>query len=497
MLERELKLAASPGFRVPDLGGPEAGFVAVAEAPRDILTTYFDTRDLRLARWGSSLRFRPGEGWTVKLSVQSEESPRRGQDAPLIREEFTFPGAGRRPPDEALDLVRAFVRSAALQPAARLKAVRRRVRLVGPEKETLGEVVDDEVSVLDGRHVAARFREVEVEIGEGSPAALIGNVATELRAAGAGAADPIPKYVRALGPRALEPPEVVVPELTAEAPAGEVVRRALAASVVRLLRHDAGVRVGEDPEEVHQARVATRRLRSDLRSFRSLIDAEWVADLRDELRWLGSGLGAVRDVDVMLARLRAGAEEIDAREEAAPVLSRLLATGRRRRKDLLERMRQERYVQLLDRLVEAAQAPKLLPDADGPAASLRGLVDGPWRRLKSAVDGLADPPSDVELHGVRIGAKRCRYLGEAVAPVLGRPARSFAKSCAGLQDTLGEHQDAVVAFAWLHEAGASLPPTRAFLAGQLSALQFRAAEDARAAWPKAWKAVHKKRPGTW
>ena len=83
--------------------------------------------------------------------------------------------------------------------------------------------------------------------------------------------------------------------------------RAIAQSYERLVAHEADLRVGDDPESVHQARVATRRLRSDLRTFEPFVDAQWAADLRAELRWLGSELGAVRDLEVQRDRLRAHA----------------------------------------------------------------------------------------------------------------------------------------------------------------------------------------------
>ncbi|HEY6708812.1 MAG TPA: CHAD domain containing protein, partial [Actinomycetota bacterium] len=64
MKEREAKLEALPGFVLPELGGPADGFSAQPLAARRLRTTYYDTSDLRLARWGASLRYRPGEGWT-------------------------------------------------------------------------------------------------------------------------------------------------------------------------------------------------------------------------------------------------------------------------------------------------------------------------------------------------------------------------------------------------------------------------------------------------
>src|SRR5436190_23325302 len=129
-------------------------------------------------------------------------------------------------------------------------------------------------------------------------------VSDRLVAAGARLDEVGPKLVHALGPRAAGSPEVPPVHLHPGSQAGDAVRAAMAAGVARLLRHDPGVRIGDDPEDVHQARVATRRLRSDLRTFSPLLDGEWLEALRDELRWLGAALGAVRDADVLADRLR-------------------------------------------------------------------------------------------------------------------------------------------------------------------------------------------------
>src|SRR5262249_60143925 len=122
----------------------------------------------------------------------------------------------------------------------------------------VAEVVDDEVSVRDGRRVAARFREIEVEVPSTDAAdAVVTPLVARLRGAGAGAPDPPPKHLRALGPRAIEPPEVATQPLPDGAQASVVIRNAFADSVANLLHHDPLVRTGRDPEAVHQARVAT------------------------------------------------------------------------------------------------------------------------------------------------------------------------------------------------------------------------------------------------
>src|SRR5438477_4785399 len=265
-------------------------------------TVYFDTPDLRLARWGVSLRRRAGEGWTLKLAPAR---PADNTAAILERDELTFEGGARRPPAAALEVVRAYVRRSELVPVARLSTVRKRVRLAGAAGAHVAEVVDDEVSVRDGRRVAARFREIEVEVaGSDGMDGIITPLVTRLRGAGAGAPDPTPKHIRALGPRAIEPPEVATEPLPADATARDVIKFDLAESVAALLHHDPLVRTGRDPEAIHQARVATRKLRSNLRTFGPLLDPEWTEPLRSELGWLAMGLGAVRDREVLLERLR-------------------------------------------------------------------------------------------------------------------------------------------------------------------------------------------------
>jgi CYTH domain len=139
--EREVKLAAPPSFRMPRLDGLADGVQLVPREPQQLSTTYFDTEDLRLARWGVNVRHRLGEGWTVKLSAQSD-------GALLVRPELVFAGNSRRPPAPAVDLVRAFVRSAQLRPQARLRTVRRGIELHDAKGRLLAEVLEDEVTVL-------------------------------------------------------------------------------------------------------------------------------------------------------------------------------------------------------------------------------------------------------------------------------------------------------------------------------------------------------------
>lgn len=490
MLEREVKLAVSPTFHFPDLDDLAAEVNTSAVDERRLETVYYDTPDFRLARWDCNLRMRQGEGWTLKL-------PTTSVGAPLTRRELEFPGSGSRPPDAALALIVAYVRRATLVPVASLSTLRRRVRITNADGVLLAEVVDDDVSVIQGLRVQDRFREVEVELHDPSADALLQPILARLHGAGATDEGKTSKLIRALGPRATAPPEVNPLPLTTASSAADLVTHVIAGSVAALMRHDPGVRLGDDPEDVHKARVATRRLRSQLRTFRPLLEQPWADSLREELRWLGMGLGTVRDKQVMSQRLRSRSMVLveDDRPIIAELADELEAESEEARGRLVLDMRSDRYIELIDRLVEAAKAPALTVQAQQSAISVvPSLARNDWRRLRKGVQRLPLSPTDGELHRIRILAKRLRYAAEASSPVVGKIAEKQADAATALQDVLGDHQDSVTARRWLRQSAES---PRAFVAGELATLEYDAATHDRAAWPKAWKKVARKRLRKW
>lgn len=490
MLEREVKLAVTPGFQLPDLEDLAAAVEASPVDERRLETVYYDTPDLRLARWGCSLRLRQGEGWTLKLPTTSEGPA-------LTRRELEFAGNGSRPPDAAGALIIAYVRRATLVPVASLSTLRRRVQLKNRDGAVLAEVVDDDVSVIQGLRVQSRFREVEVELRDPTADRLLEPILARLHGAGAAEEDQASKLARALGGRATAPPEVDPIPLTPTSTAGDLVRHVIARSVASLMRHDPGVRLGDDPEDVHRARVATRRLRSQLRTFRTMLDQARANALRDDLRWLGTGLGSVRDKQVMSQRFRARIGSLA--EEDAPVVSELSdelrAESEEARARLVLDIRSERYVDLIERLVEASRAPALSGEAAQSAvAAVPPLALRDWNRLRKGVSRLPASPADADLHRVRILAKRARYAAEAAAPIVGKGATRSAEAAANLQDVLGDHQDSVTAQRWLRQAGQG---SRAFVAGELTAIEREAAARDRAEWSKVWKKLDRKRLRRW
>lgn len=490
MIEREVKLSAWPGFRLPDLDGVAEGARTRRRETVDLDATYFDTADLRLGRRGITLRHRrrgARETWTLKLPVESTDPDI------LARAEIDLAGPPGDVPAELALLVAAEVRTASLVKVARLMTVRRRTLVLGPDDQPLAEIDDDEVSVMDGGRVAARFRELEVEIAPDADDEVARRVVDRLLAAGAEPAGGLPKVARAVGPRFLHPAEAAPSDLPADPTAGEVVTRALRTGATRLIEHHPAAVTGVDPEGVHQMRVGARRLRSDLRTFRPLLDREVTDPVRDELRWLGDVLGAVRDPDVLGEHVRAvAATALGPTDEAAldAIVGRLAASRDAAVVTLHDALGSDRYRRLLDQVVALAEAPPLRAGAADPAADVApALVAKPWRDLRKQVEALGDDPEDEALHEVRKGAKQVRYSTEAVAPVVGRPARKAAKGVRRVQDDLGDHQDTVVAEGWLRsvvDAG-DVTPAEAFALGLLVGGERARRAELRAAWSERWE----------
>ncbi|HXN08768.1 MAG TPA: CYTH and CHAD domain-containing protein [Candidatus Acidoferrales bacterium] len=495
-VEQEVKLQVPRRF---DLRLLEAGVNGLSASPVEehkLFTVYYDTEDLRLIRWGSALRHRKGQGWTLKLSVADEDRSDDGIPA-VKRVEYNFPDEGTKPPAQALDLVTAFLRGKPVTPVARLRTIRKSLRLHGTAGEEIAEVVDDDVRVMRDGHVADRFRELEVELLEGASGSVLADLTKWLQDAGAGSFDQTSKAVRALGTAAALPPELVVPCSTADSTPADVVRHALASSVEELLHHDVALRINMDPEVVHKARVATRRLRSDLRTLLPLLDEDWAQSLRDHVKWLGDELGSVRDSDVLVARLRRDAAQLpdEDREAAEDVIDLFDAQATAARQRLHGVMHEKRYVELLDELVEAAANPRLSPESEQPATDiLPKLVARPWKKLRKAVNSLPNDADDDALHKIRIKAKRCRYAAEAIAPVFGKPVARFAKRMEALQTVLGELHDSVVAEDRLRQIKGE---AHSFVAGGLAALEAQAANKVRESWRKAWKKASKRKLRSW
>ncbi|SHG33907.1 CHAD domain-containing protein [Streptoalloteichus hindustanus] len=275
----------------------------------------------------------------------------------------------------------------------------------------------------------------------------------------------------------------------------EHVRVALDQGLRAVVAHDPGTRSGADPEDLHQMRVAVRRMRAVLRSARSALDKEWADSLRGELGWLGHALGPVRDLDVLLDHLRAEAADFPAEERTAVerLLDGLVGEHEEARGRLLTVLAEERYHDLLQRLTDAATEP--VPGSgsgSGQALDPNALVRSEYRSLRGRVRRAGPQPPDQELHDLRVHGKRLRYTVELTAPALGKRARPLLRALRTMQEVLGEHQDACVAEQRVRSLLKSLEPAApevAFVAGRLVERERRRQEASRARWPDAWAEV--------
>jgi CHAD domain-containing protein len=488
MREREAKLLVAPDFRLPALDGLDNGVQVASDESVELSAIYFDTPDLRLTRSGASLRHRSGE-WTVKLPEPTEGSA-------VVRTELRIPGGASFPPPDAVDLIRAWIRTASLTEVARLETRRHRFILTDANGNKVAEVDDDVVTSAPRNGSGGRFREIEIELDERAPGRLGERLVKSLRKAGANPHTPIPKVARALGVRPFAPDFGSTADLGNDATTADFIRSVVGSSVRRLLAHDPVIRIGEDPEGVHQARVATRKLRSDLRTFRSVLEPGWCEELREELHWLGAALGRVRDADVLTELLQSKIECLpeDQRAYTDALLARLAGQREREREELLLVMRSTRYAALLDRLVDAARTPAVLRDAESrPARKVaHRLARKPWRRLCRSARVLRGEPVDTALHEVRRKAKQARYALEALTAVSKGRASRLAEHAAEIQQALGDHQDRVVARAWLFDTGrAADQPEIAFAAGELAALLSSEQRAQRSAARRKWRAACK------
>ena len=460
-LERELKLTPADGFRLSDLDGVEL-------PSRDFVSTYYDTPELQLARNDITLRYRSEDGtglWQLKVP--------RG----AARIELEVAGTPARPPSDLVALLFAHLRGAQPVRVARLRTRRKTVRADG------AEIVEDAVTVLDGQRITARFRELEVELVDDGDERTLRRLEKALRRAGASSGEFRPKLFRALD-LTPSPPR---PALAAGATFSEVLVAALVDQHDRLLAHDPGTRLGSDPEDLHQMRVATRRARAFLRAAAPLLDPEWAGDLRDELRWIGSALGPARDLDVLTERLEGEIARLG--DERRVVRSLLEGVERERRKAhaaVVSALSEERYPRLLDRL--ETPEPRLAADAQRTLAELWWAEFGRTRR---AFGRLEDDSSDDELHAARIKVKRSRYAAELAAHELGAPGERFVDAAKALQDVLGEHQDAHVAEGRIRAWSEGKPQADDAVRRLLKRERARR-KEARAEWPQAWKLLDRR-----
>jgi CHAD domain-containing protein len=293
-------------------------------------------------------------------------------------------------------------------------------------------------------------------------------------------------------------PERVLAEFEPEAveaddPVGRL-RSLIERQYASILRHDPGVRLDLDAEDVHGIRVAARRARAMLRAARPMLDPSWSEPLREELKWLGGSLGRRRDLDVLVARLKVEIDELDQPERtaAAPLLEQLAEERDTAQAIAVDALRSDRYYALLDQLEEGTRGLRVRRGE----VSLSKLARSEFERLRSVAGTLGPKSTDDELHRARIHGKRARYTAELAESEVGKPAVRVVERAKLFQDVLGAHQDAIVAEARLRELLSDLgSPGAAFAAGRLVERERERRREARLQLPRAWRRLDRAAKG--
>ncbi len=458
---------------------------------------YYDTADLRLLRAGSTLRRRTGghdAGWHLKLPAGDGS-----------REELRLPlGRASRVPAEFARLVRACTRGEQLVPVASITTRRQAITLLGADDAPLAEVADDQVqatATAGRRDGPVQWREVEVEL-IGGDRDLLDAADKLLRKAGLERSGRTAKLERVLG-RPVSGPAIPAARPTA----GDVVTAYLREQADQLIATDPLVRHRE-PDAVHKMRVATRRLRSTLKTFRTVVSQPEGDRVATELKWLGAVLGEERDAEVQASRLREHVSHTDADVLLGPVQARIQAHAAKAaaasHAAVMTALNSERYRALLDALDALITRPEAGPDAGRQASkvllrAVRRSYRTTRRRLRTALRLPPGPPRDTALHAARKAAKRARYAAEAAVPVAGKPASQFVGQLKKMQSVLGNHQDTVVGRQLARRLGvaAQLAGESAFSYGLFHAREACLAAQLESQAIKTWQRASRRRHRAW
>lgn len=429
-VEIERKYSLRKGQELPGLGeiateGTVAEFVLEA--------TYYDAPDYRLTRAWQVIRRRVGggdEGWHLKLPGTAADE----------RLELHAPLAQRRLPREFRERVHATLAGAPVIPVAVLRTRRREQQLCAPDGTVLAVTCVDQVRASVGAQ-EQEWWEAEVEL-VGGDVAVLDQVEAAFARAGIHRAESASKIARALD-RALAVAQE--PDPTAR---GAVL--AYLAEQVGVLQDREIAVLADEPDAVHRSRVATRRLRSVLRTYADIFSSGTTRSLRAELRWHAEELGAPRDAEVLRERLLDALTELaeDVRVVVGERIESALSQAHTQaHAQLVTSMGTERYERLQLDLEQLLASPRLDRMAAEPAnVVLRPMFDRAVARVRELDAHAAARPGDLtRWHEVRKAAKTARYGAELLVPVLGTQAETCRARWEAVTEALGTMQDAVVA----------------------------------------------------
>ena len=475
-------LAALPTLAVETSDGGTV--TALARTPRRLTDSYLDTDDWRMKRAGFVVRIRhrgrheevtlkdtrPAEGSGLRHRLEVTEALPAGGVGAL----GTEGPVGRR--------VRAVAGARPLHEVLQVRTRRRPFALrVGGED--VAELALDDTAIV---------------VGEGERPMHLRRVEVEVRAEWMGTVEPIVEQLRlscglqpahlskfeagllAVGRAIPGSPDLGPTAITPSSTMGELAFAVVRRQVAILRDKEPGTRLGEDPEELHDMRVATRRLRAAVSLFAAVLPVRAQA-LREELGWMGRLLGAVRDLDVQReglaemahatagwASVAHGAPDHDPLGELSALLEREWEAARADLLSALDSVRWERLCRGLVAMVQQGPARRSVASRAPAVIGLPDLVLVRHDAVAKAAKRARRTGKVTDFHRLRIRSKRLRYALEFGSEVYEGHTARYVRELTAVQDELGLMQDAEVASLRLAELAvgkAHLPAATVFVMG--------------------------------
>jgi triphosphatase len=482
------------------------GLLVEPRSPLQIFDTYLDTDDWRIHRAGYALRIRSESGKSEATLKSLHSASTEMADRRELTEEMQNPESEsiRQSIGPVGTRVHAVSGAHTLLPLFEVRTSRQRFAVRRKDEERqLGEIALDE-TVISRPHgePQSSMQRIEVEALTDAHEPLQTLVKT-LRSDCALEAATDSKYSQGLKSVGLAPgpapefgPTTVEPSMSIVEVALANLRRYLSAWYL----HEPGARLGDAPEELHDLRVAGRRLDAILRQYRSSLSASLLG-IRPTLKSVLRALGPVRDLDVALSELETFSRELPKSErQSVEPLKRHLASERTRARarmlSVLDSVPVQKNLQELTSLLSAPSAQSEQPAAESALEAAPKLIRQRYRKLRKSADLLTPDSSTEAFHEVRGHVKKFRYALEAVAAIYGKPADEMLRSLRRWQEKLGVQQDAAVASRRLKAlAGAppkGIPSETLFLMGRLAEHYASDALRARKLYAKGYRKMRRR-----
>src|SRR5450631_3928817 len=479
------------------------GLVLEPRSTLQIFDTYLDTDDWRIHRAGFALRIRSESGKseaTLKSlhSARAEVADRRELSEMLANSESE---SIRRSIGPVGTRVHAVSGAHALLPLFEVRTSRHRFAIRREdEAQQLGEIALDE-TVISRPHGEPQtsMQRVEVEALTEAHEPLQSLVKT-LRSDCALETASDTKYSQGLRSVGLAPgpaPEFTPTVVDASMSIVEVALANLRRYLSAWHLHEPGARLGDHPEELHDLRVAGRKLDAILRQFRSSLPASFLR-IRATLKKVLRALGDSRDLDVALSELETFSRELPKsdRDSVEPLKRHLVSERGRARARMLSVLDSASVQKDLQELTSLLTAHSAASQQSSPELVLNvapELIRRRYRKVRKGADLLTSDSSIEAYHEVRGHVKKLRYALEAVAVLYGKPADEMLRTLRRWQEKLGVQQDAAVASRRLKALASAppkgIPPETLFLMGRLAEHYASAALRARKLSAKGYRKV--------